>query len=90
MTEFGASGARARTATPDKFSSICRKRQVATDYLRESDIYDENLKGAGRFSSFWSHGTSLTWAPVRLLTSLSAMFSHRSVIFLSDRMPGAG
>jgi hypothetical protein len=34
-----------------------------------------------RFSSFLSHGTSLTWAPVRHLTGLSAAFSHRSGIF---------
>jgi len=33
-----------------------------------------------------SPGTSLTWAPVRLLTGLSAQFSHRSVLFLSDRI----
>jgi len=73
--------------TLGKFSSIWPYGQIGPEYLRKA-IYDENLDDDDdcRFSSFLSPGTSLTWAPVRLLTGLSAEFSHRSVIFLSDRV----
>jgi len=54
-------------------------------------IYDENLEQQQcRFSSHLSPGTSLTWATVRLLTGLSAEFSHQSVLFLSDPARRAG
>src|SRR6266516_3255635 len=55
-------------------------------------IYDENLERC-RFSSFLSHGTALTWSAAEPSNRFVTGFSHRSVIFLGDRVraaPGSG
>jgi integrase len=69
-----------RGARMDRHAATRRLRQLA----QTAGVRINRLRC--RFSSFLSPGTSLTWVPVRLLTGLSAMFSHRSVIFLSDRV----
>src|SRR5262244_4355369 len=65
-------------------------------YLRNA-IYDEDLEDNNnnncRFSSFLSHDTALTWSAAEPSHRFVTGFSHRSVIFLGDRVraaPGSG
>ena len=88
------------TGAPTRYESF---GQVTSDSALEPDAYCQPFAGSSpsadaryvrlvrcRFSSFLSPGTSLTWAPVRLLTGLSAEFLIDLAFSSATRRGGHG